>query len=83
MNFTNILPFIQDHWVQIGVILNALHIVAKLIVAWTPNPKDNEFLEKAVIFLKQAVSIIGLQPPVHLTIANNTSIPKETANPNT
>lgn len=75
------LEFIKTHWVEIAAAISFLHILAKLIVGLTPNPRDNEFLEKIVVIIKQIVSIIGLQPPVHTILNNNTSLPKEETKP--
>ena len=68
----SIISFITTHWVEICAGLSALHILAKLIVAWTPTPKDNLALEKIVNTLKTIISVVGLQPPVSKILENNT-----------
>jgi len=62
--------FLTEHWVEIGVIISCFHIIAKIIVAWTPTPKDNEALEKVVKLFKVVVGTIGLQPPAKKIIEN-------------
>ena len=57
-----IITWLQAHWIEVLAILGGAHAIAKVIVAWTPTPTDDNILAGIVAFLKKIVQIIGLQP---------------------
>lgn len=65
----DIISWITVHWVELGVVISAIHIIAKAICDLTPTPKDNEMLARIVIIAKKAIAIIGMQPGVYRRIA--------------
>jgi len=54
------LIWLNDNLGGIAAIIGALYAVARMIVALTPTPKDNEKLEEVGIWLKSIGKIFGL-----------------------
>lgn len=58
----NVIQWVEENWVQVLAIVGGLHAIAKVIVAWTPTPKDDAVLGKVVDFALRLVKVFGLQP---------------------
>ena len=54
------MEWVQAHWDELLAVIGALYVVARLIVALTPTPKDNEAVDKIGSFLKTVGLLFGL-----------------------
>lgn len=54
------MDWIQNNYVGLFAVVGGIYIVARIIVAVTPTPKDDEALEKVGILLKAVAKVAGL-----------------------
>lgn len=54
------MEWIQAHIVEIFAVVGALYTAARTIVALTPTPTDDAYLDKVGIVLKTIAKAIGL-----------------------
>ncbi|MHA1592423.1 MAG: hypothetical protein ACTSUP_08130 [Candidatus Heimdallarchaeaceae archaeon] len=54
------IQWVQDHYVTVFAIVGEIYVVARLVVALTPTPKDDKALDKVGFWLKQIASLFGL-----------------------
>lgn len=54
------MDWVQSHLVEIFAIIGAVYTVARLVVALTPTPRDDEALERVSVFLKALAKVVGL-----------------------
>lgn len=63
MNPMDVANWIKLHWVEIGVAIGYVVALARIVVAWTPSPKDDTALESIVAFLRKFTLTIPPAPP--------------------
>lgn len=54
------IEFIKENYETFGAIIGGLYVVARMIVALTPTPKDDKALDKIGGWLKAISKIAGL-----------------------
>jgi hypothetical protein len=54
------MEWIQTHIVEIFAIVGAVYTIARTIVALTPTPKDDIYLDKVGVLLKAIAKAAGL-----------------------
>ena len=50
----------QDRITEISAIIGALYVIARVIVALTPTPQDDEALKKVAKWIKLLTMVTGL-----------------------
>jgi hypothetical protein len=52
--------WLQENYENIAAIIGTIYVAARMIVALTPTPKDEIFLDKVGVWLKAIGKIVGL-----------------------
>lgn len=53
--------WVKLHWIEIGVAVGYLVAFARIVVSWTPSPKDDSVLESIVAFVRKFT--LTIPPP--------------------
>lgn len=54
---TNVIPWVQTHWLQIVQVYTQVVGLASIVVALTPSLKDDDVLKSVVRFLGKYVAL--------------------------